>query len=126
MEEFARAGLPVPALLGDQGRWRQVFVLEAAWGNLFQVQGMDDVRTSFGLIRLGKPGEPAGTLELAPRGEPAAPKLKLAFQQPTPDLLLLEGDLQGAVRIRLRRIDPQGYLLVNRGFHWVNEVPFNR
>jgi hypothetical protein len=28
--------------------------------------------------------------------------------------------------VTLRKIDPSRYLLVNRGFHWINEVPFNR
>lgn len=26
----------------------------------------------------------------------------------------------------LRRIDRDDFLLVNRGFHWINEFPFNR
>jgi hypothetical protein len=26
----------------------------------------------------------------------------------------------------MRRKDPSEFLLVNRGFHWINELPFNR
>jgi hypothetical protein len=29
-------------------------------------------------------------------------------------------------RIALRRIGPEGFLLVDRGFHWINEYPFGR
>lgn len=45
----------------------------------------------------------------------------------TPDELVLEGSLERvAVTIRLRRIDQEDFLLLKRGFNWVNEVPFNR
>jgi hypothetical protein len=30
------------------------------------------------------------------------------------------------LEIRMRRKDPSEFLLVNRGFHWINELPFNR
>jgi hypothetical protein len=30
------------------------------------------------------------------------------------------------VRMRLRRVDPDAFLLRSRGFHWINEVPLNR
>jgi len=28
--------------------------------------------------------------------------------------------------VKLRKSDPSKFLLVNRGFHWINERPFNR
>jgi hypothetical protein len=28
--------------------------------------------------------------------------------------------------LRLRRIDENRFLLMNRGFHWIQEQPFNR
>jgi len=41
--------------------------------------------------------------------------------------LALEGSLEGsAIRTLLRRRDANSFLLLNRGFHWVNEYPFNR
>jgi len=36
---------------------------------------------------------------------------------------LLEGDGKS---IRLRQIDASKFLLVSRGFHWINETAFNR
>lgn len=126
VEEFVRAGVTVPPLAGDASRWRMVFVTEVAWGRFLTVQGMDDAKTPYGLTVERKDAGPTGTLELTPRNDPKAPKLRLAFTRPDPEHLIVEGDLQGPVRLRLQRIDPAGYLLVNRGFHWVNEVPFNR
>lgn len=32
----------------------------------------------------------------------------------------------GTLAIRLRKIDPSKFPLLNRGFHWINEYPFNR
>ena len=40
---------------------------------------------------------------------------------------MLSGKLaQDTVNIRLRRIDPKTFLLLNRGYHWINERPLNR
>jgi uncharacterized membrane protein YphA (DoxX/SURF4 family) len=41
--------------------------------------------------------------------------------------VLLEGNFDGVQStIRLRKINPAKYPLPNRGFHWINEMPFNR
>jgi hypothetical protein len=39
----------------------------------------------------------------------------------------LKGEMDGhQVAIALRLIDRNTFLLINRGFHWVQERPFNR
>ena len=54
-------------------------------------------------------------------------KANFSFERPAPDRLALEGSMDGhAVRMELKRIDPKQFLLVNRGFHWIQEYPFNR
>jgi hypothetical protein len=45
-----------------------------------------------------------------------------SYSRPDAEHVVLQGDSQ----IRLKRIDPSKFLLVNRGFHWINERPFNR
>jgi len=41
--------------------------------------------------------------------------------------LRLTGELEGArIEAVCTRRDPTDSLLMNRGFHWVNEYPFNR
>jgi hypothetical protein len=43
------------------------------------------------------------------------------------DHLVLEGEFEGKkVRVGLARVELGGSLLMNRGFHWINEFPFNR
>ena len=52
---------------------------------------------------------------------------RLTLTRPTPDTMILEGTLRGHdLRMELTRRDPEHYLLVRRGFHWINEVPLNR
>src|SRR5579872_6403028 len=51
----------------------------------------------------------------------------LTWSRPDAGHVVLQGTLNGAATtIRLRAIDVNKFLLVNRGYHWINEVPFNR
>lgn len=59
--------------------------------------------------------------------ENRAVRYSLAYAQPDPTKLTLSGEIEGhAVAARLRKLDRSRFLLMNRGFHWVNEKPFNR
>jgi hypothetical protein len=54
-------------------------------------------------------------------------KLNFTFARPAPDRLTLDGDLDGhKTHMELRLEDAHKFLLVSRGFHWVQEYPFNR
>jgi predicted DCC family thiol-disulfide oxidoreductase YuxK len=65
------------------------------------------------------------TVTITRRGEPQPMTLK--FKQPEPGVLALEGRFDGGmVSARLRRQDDAPPLLISRGFHWINEFPFNR
>jgi hypothetical protein len=67
----------------------------------------------------------AKTLELTRKDQKG--KSSLTFQQPAPNQLALDGTLEGhKVRMQLQAMDPDKFLLVSRGFHWVQEYPFNR
>lgn len=50
-------------------------------------------------------------------------KSLFSYTRPDTEHVVLQGDSQV---IKLKRIDPSKFLLVNRGFHWINERPFNR
>jgi hypothetical protein len=44
-----------------------------------------------------------------------------------PDHLVIECTIGGIpVSARLRKVGISKFLLVNRGFHWISEFPFNR
>ena len=61
-------------------------------------------------------------------GDPDKTKKNVfTYSRPDPDHLILQGKLfNDTLELRLKRIDPSKFLLVNRGFHWINERPFNK
>jgi hypothetical protein len=53
-------------------------------------------------------------------------KYRMAYQRQQ-DQLWLRGNIKGdSVQLLFRRYDENKYLMNNRGFHWVNEFPYNR
>jgi hypothetical protein len=49
------------------------------------------------------------------------------FERPTPDRLTLDGVLDGQpLHLKMRLQDRSQFLLVSRGFHWVQDYPLNR
>src|SRR5262249_11519546 len=66
-----------------------------------------------------------GTLWLTRQDDGA--NFTLAWSRPDADHLQLEGTLDGSpLNVTLRKMDSQKWLLTSRGFHWVNEFPYNR
>lgn len=58
---------------------------------------------------------------------PSQPEYQLAYTNPDKDHLLFTGRFgKDTVSILMRRFDINKFPLVNRGFHWVNEYPYNR
>lgn len=56
---------------------------------------------------------------------PPNPPIVLQFRMPDPTTLELDGSLEGkSLWLRLKRLDEPP--LMNRGFHWINEFPYNR
>jgi hypothetical protein len=116
VEQWEANGTVQPLLATDASRWRRVVV--SRFGFL-TVQHMDDRPEFFGMtLDAGK-----NTMTLKGGAQPAS----LAVRRPDDGHLELEGKLAGEdVRLRLKKIDRSSWLLVNRGFHWINQRPFNR
>ncbi|HEX6733083.1 MAG TPA: hypothetical protein VF074_23880, partial [Pyrinomonadaceae bacterium] len=86
------------------------------------VQTKTDVQERFRL----QMDEQKQTLTLRKREDPDWQSV-LTYQQVNPGVLTLTGELGGSqLTARLRRTDEPQFLLTNRGFHWINEFPFNR
>jgi hypothetical protein len=119
IESFARNGQSVAPDIGDEKRWRRMVINRS--GRL-AVQFMDDSLQRF----LVTDNANEGKLELTPRWDPS--KLSsLAYRKEDDDRLALEGDFFGEnLQVILRRVQNPKFLLVDRGFHWINEKPFNR
>ena len=66
------------------------------------------------------------TLTLRKRDDPTWNTV-LTYEQVSPEAITLAGTLNGSeMTARLRRTEERKFLLTDRGFHWINEVPFNR
>jgi hypothetical protein len=119
VEEFTIDGQPRPPLVTDAERWKRVVFVTP---KLFTVQFMSDKRERYGL----QFDEEKKTLELIKRDDKDW-KSSLHCEQSGAEKLVLEGTFAGKkVQAKLTRVDESEFLLVNRGFHWINEYPFNR
>lgn len=112
--EFSRDGQPVPALVGDETRWRRVLF---ELSGMVEYQLMDD---SFDAAALTI-DTATHRLELAEQDTPTL-LASFTFQQPNPDQLRLTGVLsEQPVLITLERLDLNTFPLRSRGFHWVQD-----
>lgn len=118
VESFRRNGQEVAPLLTDRSRWKRVIV---TYPQSFGVRLMDDSPRAFASEY------DAANSRLTLITPPGQQKSVFQHSKPDPDHLVLAGTLQGEqLVVGLRKVDPQQFLLVNRGFHWINERPFNR
>ena len=124
---------PDPELISDTTRWRYL-IFESP--TQFGVQLMDDSFERYGLELEREQG--AMTVKV-PQGdrydpyllEPPEPIDPLEFEwtlvEQGEGVLELAGELEGrAIEVRAQAIDLDAFLLTNRGFNWINEVPLNR
>ena len=112
-------GTPSAPLLSDTTRWRRV-IFQFPQALLYQQ--MNDRMAGMG----AKLDTVAHTLTLSPR-DAKKPKSVLTYARPERSRLLLDGTLNGhLVHMELALRDPDSYMVRSRGFHWVQENPFNR
>ena len=105
--------------VADLTRWRRViFELRP----MMSVQLMDDVR-----VRLSaKMDEKNRSLAVSRRNEPQWDG-RLSYAQPDSNTLTIDGELGNRKIHALAHREPMPkFLLTTRGFHWINEFPFNR
>ena len=119
VDEMSVNGQPRPPLLTDDVRWRRVIFDSPAVATF---QHMDD---SLQWINVAI-NEKDGTLALTKGGDKNW-KSNLKFRRPASDRLILDGTLDyRTVHMQLQLMDRQKLMLVSRGFHWIQDYPFNR
>lgn len=60
-------------------------------------------------------------------GNAVKPAYTLSYNQPQDNLLILKGKfINSAIDVKLSKINYQTSELMDRGFHWINEYPYNR
>ena len=106
-------------LLTDYDRWRRV-VFDFPDSVVFQ--RMDDSFAGFAATI----DTNAKTISLTKRSDKNS-KASLTYVRPSPDQLILDGAMDAhKVHMQLQLYDRNKFMLVNRGFHWIQEYPFNR
>jgi uncharacterized membrane protein YphA (DoxX/SURF4 family) len=108
--------LPVPSRAEN---WRRVIIQTA---DTIVFQRMDDTLVRYqSVVDLA-----ARTLTMTKSGD-AKWQARLVLDQPTRERLVLDGDMDGRhAHLTLTLFERSQFLLVSRGFHWIQEYPFNR
>jgi hypothetical protein len=110
---------PRPPLLTDSARWRRAIF---DYPGRMAFQRTDDTFAPYGAsINL-----PERTLALTKKDDKKW-KASFTFQRPAGDQLILDGRMDNhQVHMELQLTDRNSFLLVSRGFHWIQEAPFGR
>ncbi len=120
--EFQRDGQVVPPLVTDASRWKHIIVDS----NIFGTSAVIKTMTGVAEERLLEMQEAARQISLSDGGQNMV-TLKFDYEQPSPGVLVLSGDVGGQkLRIKLEQMRHEQFRLLNRGFHWINEFPFNK
>jgi len=119
IEQLTVDGQPRPPLLSDSTRWRRAIF---DFPSRMWFQRMDDSLAGFGTsintadktVAFTKPGDKNW-------------KASFTFVREPLDQLELNGEMDGQkIHMQLRQVDHTKFLLLSRGFHWIQEFPFNR
>ncbi|HEY7405580.1 MAG TPA: DoxX family protein [Candidatus Angelobacter sp.] len=119
VEQMSVDGQVRPALLTDQNRWRRIVFDSPVFTNF---QRPDDSFTTYRCAF----NDQTKTLTLT---KPADKnwQASLLYARPASDQLTLDGAMDGhKIQMQLKLMDRDKFTLVNRGFHWINEYPFQR
>ena len=112
VQQFTLDGEAPSSVVPDSVRWRRMVISDS--GQSASVHSMDGTRRQHTL-----------TVDLE------AKKLFLdgdfTYSRPTLETLHMRGTYgETALSVTLRHVAPSEFRLVNRGFHWISESPYNR
>jgi hypothetical protein len=118
---FLREGIEIAPSIEDPSRFTYVILVS---GKYASSRALDESKTYFS-VNEGAPGQ----WILRPRGQGSLSSEALTLSQEplAPDRAVLTGEVRGKqIELKLDHVREDSFLLVNRGFHWVNDDPFNR
>lgn len=140
VESFRLDGEERPPLLTDEVRWRTLIVdreLPLQVGSFSRPGRITIQQMDGSLVNHPVELDPEDrTITRLPEGRNSVAEARmirldledvLHYERPEPGLLVLRGRWQGAdLEVRLRERDLSSIELIGRGYHWINEVPYNR
>jgi hypothetical protein len=116
---FVRNGDTIPPLLTDTFRWRRVVVV---YPGSLSIRSMSDSGRGFA----AEVDTVKGVLTLTPRQD-STTHFVLSYVRPDSAHLTVHGTWAAdTLHVEMVRRDEGDFLLMNRGFHWINETPYNR
>jgi hypothetical protein len=116
---FVRNGDTIPPLLTDTFRWRRVMVV---YPGSLSIRSMSDSGRGFA----AEVDTVKGVLTLTPRQD-STTHFVLSYVRPDSAHLTVHGTWAAdTLHVEMVRRDEGDFLLMNRGFHWINETPYNR
>ncbi|HEY7237136.1 MAG TPA: hypothetical protein VH539_23465 [Gemmatimonadaceae bacterium] len=121
VDSFVRGHDAIPALVGDSVRWRRMVV---NYPGFLSVRLLNDSTRGYRV----QADSVRHTLVLSTMADSSK---KFPFSYTRAGLfneqLQLDGTFGGdSLHLRLHRVDENRFLLLSRGYHWINELPFNR
>jgi uncharacterized membrane protein YphA (DoxX/SURF4 family) len=117
-ESFVKNNEPIPPLATDTTRWKRIIIASRRFAS---IQLMNDSIRMYNL----KIDTVTKTALINPVGDTLS-KTTFSYTTDTPYLTFTGLVKNDSTFIRLKRFDENKFLLMNRGFHWVNEFPYNR
>lgn len=120
IEEFVVNGEAQPP--GSMSRWQRVSI------DTYKTMGRLFVRRMDGSLKRFRVAEDETKRTLKPSDfEDESQQGMLSYARSDGEHLSLEGKVvDDLIAVRLRKVDLGQFLLVNRGFRWINERPYNR
>lgn len=120
VQSFEKNSVNIPLNWQDSTLWRKLIVLDLRPDAAQLIMANDSIQRC-----VFKPDTLSHLITMNFRKDTTT--WRFTYFQPAPDALVLAGVWKNdSLRVQLKRYDERKFLLTNRGFHWVNEVPFNR
>ena len=119
VETFVKNQDSIPPLTTDVSRWKRLIISRPEHAT---IQYMDEHRARYNFYPDTSKQE---ILTYSPRD--TTQKSTLVYQWANDSTLLVDGVFRrDTLSVRLTLKKKEDFLLVNRGFHWINEYPFSR
>jgi hypothetical protein len=119
VQQLTIEGQPQPLAVTNSDEWRRITFDLANWAH---IEHMDDSFTGYTAALDAQ----KQTLALT-TGSNKNWRANFTYSRPTKDALVLDGTVNGHKQhIELKLMDMTQFTLTSRGFHWVQDYPFNR
>lgn len=144
VEEFTLDGKLRPPLTTDAGRWQRVSFNKAFTFRKSKpgkprigITNMQGKNVLFAEVEVNEEAKTIALTRLSGSADAATPPAVhvLRYREVEPEVIEVEGEAAffadgkpgpKQVKARLRHYGKDKFLLSNRGFHWINEMPYNR